>query len=283
MQKPCKLVGYGICGAGEADRYLKLTLDAFRICDEVIILGNNITDKERGLIASYGYKLYEDNREWGKLQWKIKEDFIKNEVAKLEPDWTLCLDMDEEPDVAFSKSDLERLAKIGESFYFYVVNLWDDGYFPPSCFQNIRLWSWKSKDREGFFEFKRKPVHCGLAPKWTYFYGQQSPYLLIHHGLKDKENRMRKVQRYNKYDPKAQHMKQEYYDWLRDGQAVPFDYSKVKAEVVEHFNRLKLSYKTPEFNQETKYIYIRRIKDNFEFPVPERKITNYLREGFELV
>lgn len=282
MSTPCKLVGYGICGAGEADRYLTQTLDAFKICDEVIILGNNIGEAERSLIQKYRYILLEDNREWGKLQWKIKEDFVKNHVAKLNPDWTLVLDMDEVPDKDFTKESLDKLGKTGDSFYFYVVNLWDDGYFPPSCFQNIRLWSWKRKNEEGFYDFKRKPVHCGLAPAWTYFYGQQTPYILLHYGLKDRENRQRKVERYNKYDPNASYMKAEYYEWLRSGEAVPFDYDTVKKEVSEHYKKIKLSYKTPHFERDCKIVNVKRLSDGFVFPVKQKDLKHQLRKGFQL-
>ena len=85
MNKKPNIVGYGLCGKNEP--YLEATLDEFkRLCDETIICCNNAGWKELSIIKRYGFKTVQDPREWGVNQWKIKEDFVTNHVAKLKPD-----------------------------------------------------------------------------------------------------------------------------------------------------------------------------------------------------
>lgn len=230
-----KIVGYGICGPGEADRYMRATLDEFRrLCDDAIILLNNATDKERELIAEYGFKTFEDNREWGKNQHYIKEDFVRHHVAKLNPDATVCLDMDE----TFANMDREKLEHWldrADACKVYIINLWDEGYNKPWCFWNVRFWSWRLRDELGdrFFQFEGRPLHCGLAPKWCYHLDMYAPVILLHYGLKAKEDRMRKVERYNKYDPNRKYREPSYYRELEKGTATPLNLDEMIKMVEE--------------------------------------------------
>jgi len=226
-----RVVGYGICGGGEADRYMEATLKEFkRLCDETVICGNNITDKERNLINKYGFKLVEDNREWGKTQWKIKQDLVKNHIAKLNPDMCVCLDMDEVFDPNMTRQDIEELSKSPfDAFYFYIVDLWGDGYSVAHSFWNIRAWRFKP---EKGLDFPQKALHCGLAPEWVWHYGYYSPYFVLHYGLKEKKDRQKKVERYAKYDPKAQFIAKTYYDDLAaEIKEDKLDLDKIRIEV----------------------------------------------------
>ena len=176
------IVGYGICGPNE--KRLEQTLNCFRqLCDETIILGNNLTEDDKEKLKEF--TVIEDNREWGKNQHIIKEEFVKNHVAKLNPDWTLCLDMDETLEV--TRETLEKWASKGQAWYTYVVNLWNDGYRSDWSFWNVRFWGWEWKDKlgEAFFKFENRPLHCGLAPKWCYHLNLHAPMMLLHYGLKD--------------------------------------------------------------------------------------------------
>lgn len=229
-----KIVGYGICGGGEADRYMRATLDEFkRLCDETIILLNNGTDKERALLDEYGFAYVEDDREWGKNQHYIKEDFIRHHVAELNPDATICLDMDE-TFANLDRAKLEEWVGRADACKVYVVNLWDDGYNKPWCFWNVRFWSWRLRDELGdrFFQFEARPLHCGLAPKWCYHLDMYAPVILLHYGLKDKADRLRKVERYKKYDPNRKYREPSYYAELEKGTAEPFNLPKM-IEMVE--------------------------------------------------
>lgn len=210
-----KIVGQLVCGPGEADHWLKETLDEFaRLCDDVIVCLCNPTEKEKRLVRKYDFRSYEDNREWGKYQPAIKTDLLKK-IHKLGADWILVLDADETVPTV-SRETLEELTIGRESCYFYVVNLWNDEehYSRTLSFWNVRFY--KSDASKGT-QFLRKPVHCGNAP--PYFYTQPAkisyvPHILLHKGLMLPAARRLKAERYNIYDPRAEHKGREYYDAL---------------------------------------------------------------------
>lgn len=278
-----KVVGYGICGPGEAGRYMRKTLDQFKtLCDEVIILCNNVGPAEKALCYEYGFKMVQDNREWGKLQWKIKQDFLEQHVSKIarKGDMMLCLDMDEVIGPPISKEWLMTAPM--DAYYVFVVDLWNDPqhYKYESCFWNVRIWRWN-----GDTKFKQKPVHCGLAPQWAYHYHRHAPFYLLHYGLMKKEDRDRKIARYDKYDPQAIHLVRKYYDMLKSDTAIPFDEAKMQAEVSKEVASYKQS-KPTSMNQQKKqkrFAYVRRLKDGVVVDVPEDHLPQTLKQGFEFV
>lgn len=211
-----KIVGQLVCGPGEADRYLKETLLEFsRLCDEVVVCLCNATHKERMLVRKFGFYAYDDNREWGKEQPNIKTDLLKT-ILKMNPDWILVLDADETLPTIKSREELEALTVDREACQMYVVNLWNDTehYKKSSAFWNVRFY--KADESKGT-QFLRKAVHCGNAP--PYFYSLPAkhsyvPHILLHKGLMSYEERLRKVERYNLYDPQAIHKGPEYYEML---------------------------------------------------------------------
>ncbi len=252
MARP-KIVGYGLCTKDEP--YLEATLNEFaRLCDEVIICLNNAGMEEICLIESFGFKTVVDNREWGKLQWKIKEDFVKNHVAPLKPDLCICMDMDEVFDKNLTKEALYTLySKPFEAFYFRIINLWDDGYNPDRSFWNIRAWKFVP---DFGLEWARKSLHCGLAPEWAWGRAYYVPYILKHYGLKDAERRKLKTERYNKYDPDEKFITPEYYKSLKSyAHVLPFDEDKQHQEVVDFVVSINQKYIKPMEKEE--YIEIR--------------------------
>ena len=270
-----KIVGYGVCGPSEP--YLEATLNEFkRLCDETIICFNNANQREKALVQSYGFKTVEDNREWGKLQWKLKEDFVTNHVAKLNPDLCVCLDMDEVFDKNLTREGLYRLYQSEfKSFYFYIINLWDDGYNKARSFWNIRAWKW---DKELGTKFPQKNLHCGLAPEWVWVHAFYSPYLLKHYGLQSKERRQKKSERYKKYDPTAKFIAKEYYDSLESYQQVePFDEDKIHGEVVQYVQDIKQKYIKSTMEKE-EVVYIQTLRGETA-AVPKAKLQDYLRQG----
>lgn len=211
-----KIIGQMVCGPGEADRWLELTLKEFeRLCDDVIIATCNAGPKEIQLIEKYDFRHYEDNREWGRFQPDIKTGLLKKILA-LAPDWVLPLDADESlPTV--SRLVLEEIGvQNRDSAFFYVVNLWnDEGHYSKTLsFWNVRFY--KADPSKGT-QFLRKPVHCGNAPPYFYSIPPKKsyvPHILLHRGLMLPADRLGKVGRYDKYDPNAQHKGREYYDAL---------------------------------------------------------------------
>jgi len=217
-KKTKKIVGMGVCGAGEADRYMEATLKEFkRLCDDVIIATCNATQKEKDLISKYGFWQYEDNREWGIDQPNIKSSLLEK-VSKLKPDWIIALDMDEIFPPEFTREEAEKLTNSDEIAYqFLVVNLYNDkDHFAHDVgiqrFWNVRFF--KHCPEYGY-TYIRKNLHCGLAPPIFYRYAWHAPFYLEHYGLMKEEDRIRRVQRYDRYDPNAKFKGREYYDDLK--------------------------------------------------------------------
>lgn len=222
-----KIVGIGVCGPGEARKYMRATMEEFkRLCDDVIIATCNATQEEKDLIKEYGFWQYEDNREWGKSQPLIKTDLLTR-AGKLHPDWIVALDMDECFAKDFTREVANEIASGEEiAWYFLVINLYNDkDHFAHDVgiqrFWNIRFYKFLP---EHGLQFQSKSLHCGLAPPIAYKYGWYAPYYLEHYGLMLKEDRDRRVQRYAKYDPNAKFKGKEYYDDLaRELKSIPFD------------------------------------------------------------
>lgn len=272
-----KIVGFGVCGKGEADRYLENTLKEFqRLCDETYIVLNNCSSKEIDLIDKYGCKMIEDNREWGKEQWKIKEEAVK----KIKADWFVVLDMDEVFDKNFKREELEKLCKKGGTgFYFYIINLMDEGYSPHWSFWNIRLFN-------GSFsrDWEKKPLHCGLAPRIAYHWGNYAPFIVKHCGLKKKEDRERKAKRYKKYDPQAKFKSKAYYDMLLSkSEIINFNENTLHSEVADEVK--DYNFKKPsKIMEQTQKFYFVKTPAGKVVDIEERYLEETLaREGFELM
>lgn len=214
-----KIVGIGVCGPGEADKYMEGTLKEFqRLCDEVLIATCNATEKEIALLDKYGFKHYEDNREWGVDQPNIKTTLL-TKAGELSPDWIIALDMDERFAPEFTREEAESLVASQPNeiaWYFLVVNLYNDTeHFAHDIgiqrFWNIRFYKFAP---EFGLQFQRKNLHCGLGPPIMYRYGWHAPFYLEHFGLMKEEDRKRRVERYAKYDPKGIFKNKVYYDDL---------------------------------------------------------------------
>lgn len=220
-----RIIGIGVIGPNE--KYLENTLKEFkRLCDDVIIATNHADEKTIALLDSYGFRHYEDNREWGIDQPNIKTDLL-TKAGELNPDWIVALDADEVFAPEFTREEAERLASSDEiAYYFMVVNLYNDrDHFAHDTgiqrFWNIRFYKYLP---EFGLQFQRKNVHCGLAPPIAYKYGWHAPYYLEHYGLMLKQDRDRKVKRYQQYDPTKRFKAGDYYDQLaQELRAIPFD------------------------------------------------------------
>jgi len=278
-----KIIGYGICGPGEAARYMRETLDCFkRLCDEVIILCNNCDQPELDLIDEYGFKRVNDRREWGTHQWRIKQDFIERDIKQManEGDVLVCLDMDE---VLSERCTKEWLMEAPlDAYHVFIVDLWNDPqhFKPESCFWNVRIWKWNGETK-----FKPKPVHCGLAPEWAYYYHRHAPFLLLHKGLMVEEDRLRKIKRYEKYDPHAEHLDKQYYDMLKSNTARPFDEDAMADQIAEEVATYNQTKPRQSMNKKPKqrFAYVRNPHGE-TVDIPEKHLAQTLkRKGFEFI
>lgn len=228
-----KIVGLGVCGPGEADRYLEATLKEFdRLCDETLIVTNNAGKKEKDLIDSFGFCRYEDDRDWGRNQRLLKEG-LHGKAGDLGPDWVLALDMDERFG-SLAPGDLERLAAYEkDAWHFFMVDLWDDGYRPDLCFWKVQFYRYR---REKGVAFSRWGFDPGLVPEWAATSAGYSPYHILHYGLKDARERQRRVARYKHYDPDAKGLPQAYYEALAgEEKAAPLDEEKLQELLYQEF------------------------------------------------
>lgn len=231
-----RIIGIMVCGA-EADRYLEKSLQEFkRLCDDAIIATNNTDQKTKDLIDSYGYTHYEDNREWGVYQPDIKTTLL-TKAGSLNPDWIIAIDSDEVFAPEFTRQEAERLSQTGEiAYYFLVVNLYnDEQHFAHDKgiqrFWNIRFYKYAP---EFGLQFQRKSLHCGLGPPIMYKYGWHAPYYLLHYGLMKPEDRAKKVERYQRYDPVRKFKPGAYYDDLgRELKMIPFNPEQLLKRLAE--------------------------------------------------
>jgi hypothetical protein len=214
-----RIIGFMVVGPNEADRYLENSLKEFkRLCDDALIVCNNTDKKTEDLITSYGYDWYRDDREWGKSQDLIKTDLLKRLGEEKNPDWIIAIDSDEVFAPEFTREEAERLASTDEiGWYFLIVNLYnDEQHFAHDVgiqrFWNIRYYKYMP---EYGLQFLRKALHCGLGPPVMYRYGWHAPYYVLHYGLMKPEDRARKAERYQKYDPTGKYKAGAYYDDLQ--------------------------------------------------------------------
>lgn len=230
-----RIIGIMVCGPNE--KYLDRSLLEFkRLCDDAIIATNNADDNTKQTIKKYGFQSYEDNREWGKEQPAIKTALLTR-AGDLKPDWIIALDADEVFCQSFTRNEAEALTQSEEiAFNFLIVNLYnDEHHFAHSSgiqrFWNIRFYKFLP---EFGLQFQRKALHCGLAPPMAYRYGWHAPFYVLHFGLMLKEDRQRKIERYQKYDPHKIYKSGSYYDELtQDLQMRPFDAEGLLAKLKE--------------------------------------------------
>ena len=252
-----RIIGLGVCGSNEADRFLKRTLDEFkRLCDDVIICTNNAGIKEKRLIKEYGFRQYEDNREWGVFQPRIKQDLLER-IDFLKPDWCIFIDMDEVFDVRFTRKKAEELAlkEHDVAYFFWFLELWDrtDQYSEDCNFEDVRFF--KYLPQHGF-QFRSTPVHCGNYPEKVASWGTHTNLLIKHYGLLRKEDRIKKYERYKKYDPKAIYLSKQWYEGLLSKNP---PLRKVE-EFIEEISKVKFKFKNrpmPQAKQpnETKKVW----------------------------
>lgn len=242
-----KIASMMVVGKGEGDRWLDEVLyQRKQLSDDIIVCGNNTDAKTEKIIKKYDCWFYKDDREWGIYQPDIKTGLLER-VRKVKPGWIIASDADEVYDNSFTREEAERLASTSAiSYYFAIINLWSDEqhYRHDLSFWNIRYF--KNDKRYGE-AYAKKPVHCGLAPPVFYNYGFHAPHFIKHYGLMKEADREKKVQRYEKYDPRAVWKGKEYYDKLSDGKGLIRDFSETVM-----LNRIQNDVSTHYVNEQRK-------------------------------
>lgn len=283
-----KVIGFLVCGKGEADRYLEGTLKEFqRLCDDAVVVGNNTDKKTEKMIKDYDYHFYRDDREWGKHQPEIKTKLLTR-IGTLNPDWVIPLDADEVFDEKFNRTGLEKLIELNAlAYHCYIVNLWNtpDRYWRSACFWNVRMFRYAPEWGIGYL---KKNVHCGLAPPYAYYHGSYAPVFVAHYGLMKKEDRDKKIKRYEKYDPNGDKVGiGQYYEALKaTDKGSEFNKNEVRNKLKDYCMGIKpsINAKNPPKPKEKKFAIVKRIADGATLDMPwdnwERRKNTGL---FELV
>lgn len=210
-----RIIGQMVVGPGEGDRWLgKCLSEIKKRCDEICVCLNNADEKTKKIVGRNTQFAYEDNREWGKYQPKIKEQLLKC-VGLRKPNWILALDADEFLEDRLDRKKLEELARKPNdvAYFFWFLDFWNqEGFYREEyLFEDVRFFKFLPDHPN----YRNTPVHCGMAPEFNMRWGTHSEYYVKHYGLMKKEDRARKYQRYEKYDPKASYLAKWWYEGLK--------------------------------------------------------------------
>lgn len=275
-----------VVGPGEAGRQLEPVLRQLEWCDEICIVMNNLDadNATRKLCEEYGTILCTDNREWGKEQWRIKQDalagFAKLVAAPHLETWIWCLDADEIFDPRFDRDMAEKMmAGKDVAWYFWCLNLWNDPDHVrlDMSFPNIRFYRLMP---ELGLHFESQALHCGLAPKYAYRYGSQSALWFKHYGLMRREDRLRKIERYDKYDPKAVFIGRSWYDGLRNERARAVPFAEAVARLPEFIYRHKPVNANRMAKDVTIYLFTNKHGKVVE-AIGERQRDQFTKAGYQ--
>jgi len=245
-----RIVGAMVVGAGEGEKWLDQCLEQLHgLCDKVVICQNKTDFKTKRIIFKHKFLTYEDNREWGKEQWRIKQNLLEQRIAPLKPDWIVALDADEFFDKRFTRAKAEELASkpYDVAYYFWCVELWDkeNQYNPDYLFEDIRFY--KFLPQTGL-NFKNQPVHGGIAPEYAYNWGTHTDLIFKHYGLLKLTDRQAKVERYRKYDPEGKYLPKTWYEGLLSSNSLkPF----VEEEFVKNIAPVKFRQKPMPFAKQS--------------------------------
>ena len=234
-----KIAAFLVVGAGEADRWLERVLKQLWWVDTVCVCLNRADEATKELVEKHAEFIREDDREWGKEQWRIKQDFLNAVIEDAKPDWIWCLDADEIFDPRFDRAMADKMMSGHEvAWYFWCLQLWNDEtrVRPDLSFPNIRFF--KVVPELGL-HFLAQALHCGLAPMYAYKYGSQSSLWFKHYGLMKREDRQRKIARYDRYDPNAKYKGKSWYDGLRNERAAHVPFEEIVKKLPEFIHRKK--------------------------------------------
>lgn len=263
----------------EAHRYLKETLTKAReLVDDGIVCLNNSDKETKEMVESFGFKTVEDNREWGRFQPFIKTDLLRK-IGELNPDVVIPIDADEVLCDNFTRKDIEYYSKY-PACYFYIINMWNDGkhYRKSLGFWNIRMFKY---DKSFPLYYQNTPVHCGLAPVWAYKFGAYIPFFVKHYGLMLPQDRQKKIERYQQYDPRAIYKDRSYYEALAsETSGTEFDEQVIQQRISDEVSKYKNQDKKITMTEKTnKFYYLRRLKDGAIVDVPERHKDQLVKSG----
>lgn len=214
---------------GRGERYLDMVLDRLQELVDILVVWGDAPDEETEAKLNRPWIEYHryDESIWATHQPRIKYTLLTKYVFPHKPDWIICQDADEVLDKRITKQVLEEMQNRGEIAYdFYCVQLYDnettmrvDGGW--GNFRNVRYFK-PLYDLDQ--TYKNTPLHCGLAPIYSYQWAAQSEFLFKHYGYMDSRDRDRKRKRYADHDPDGAFATKRFYDSITGSpQLMPFN------------------------------------------------------------
>ena len=263
---------------------LEPVLQQLHWCDEVCIVMNNADKATQDLCYKYGTILHHDDREWGREQWRIKQDFLDKLTKLLHAPhietWIWCLDADELFDPRFDLAMAHKMMSGKDvAWYFWCFQLWNDpGQVRMDLsFPNVRFYRLMP---ELGLHFQATALHCGLAPAYAYRFGSQSGLYFRHYGLMKAEDRARKVARYDRYDPGAVYKGKSWYDALRNERARSLPFDEAVAKLPEFIYRNKPVSPKNMAKDRTIYLFTNKHGKVVE-AVGERQRDQFAKMGYQ--
>ena|SRR3990167_335579 len=274
------ITGIIVCGANEASRYFEQTLRSItKLTNRLVVVLCNATGKEMEMAIKYKAKIRVDNREWGKYQAQIKSD-----THKMLTGWVLALDADEVVDEQITIGLLQQYQDRGpKAYHFYLVNHWDaeNKWRNDMSFWRVHYYQ---ATKEYGQKFGNGSFDPGLVPEWAASHASYMPIFVRHFGLMKKEDRERKVQRYEKYDPGQVRLPKDYYEALKantSGEAI--DLNWLREELVKQTKDIPLRPYKPTMAIQ-KFHYVKRKVDGVVLDIPDNGLADLMKGGkFEYV
>ena len=276
-----KIAAFLIVGAGEADRWLERILKQLWWVDTVCVCLNRADEATKALVYKHADMIREDDREWGKEQWRIKQDTLSALIEQYSPDWVWCLDADEIFDPRFDRAMAEKMAAGDDiAWYFWCLQCWnsEDSIRMDLSFSNIRFF--KVLPEMGL-HFLAQALHCGLAPMYAYKYGSQSGLWFKHYGLMKAEDRAKKVARYDRYDPNAKFKGKIWYDGLRNERAVGIPFEDAVKKIPEFIYRKKPVRAAKHMSKDRQMFMFQNKFGKAVEAVGQKQREEFLKRGFK--
>ncbi len=275
-----RIAAFLIVGPGEAGRMLEPVLQQLHWADDVCVCLNNADPATREMVYKYADLIREDDREWGREQWRIKQDFLSTVIEQVAPDWIWCMDADEIFDPRFDRAMAEKMASgYDVAWYFWCLQLWNgpDRVRMDLSFPNIRFYRVVP---ELGLHFLAQALHCGLAPKYAYQAGSQSGLWFQHYGLMKADDRARKVARYDRYDPGARYKGKPWYDALRNEKAGSLPVEEAIRRIPEFIYRNKPVRAARMSKDQSVFVFINRHGKTVQ-AVGEKQREQFLKSGMK--
>lgn len=209
----------------EEHRWLKQVLFQLnKLCDKLIIIDDNSTDKTAQICIDAGAEVYiNDNQLWNKNEVALRKQLWDIVIKKCKnDDWIICLDADElfiESHIPFIQYLFNTLSTQIDSIGFKLHDMWDNENYREDKWWTAHFNYWCmairfKKDIE--YKWSDKPLHCGRFPLNSAKAMLPTEIPILHMGWSTKKDRINKYNRYMSLDGQGKNGWLEQYQSILD-------------------------------------------------------------------